>query len=260
MNTKNLDAFSDDPDELQAQLLALAGPSVGPNGGQLYVDGFTMDNGSLPPKNAIREIRINQNPFSAEYDRLGYGRVEILTKPGSAKLHGRFSSNGNDLVFDTADPTAASEPGYYSFLGTADVSGPLGKNGTFYADYQHRNTVSDDIINAIEPSGNYKAALTAPNVLDVAGPRVDFAFGNNNIFTVSYQYNRQVQQGLGIGGFSLQSQGYTLESLQNIFRAKDTQIVGLKFVNELSYQAMDQLYKDTPVSTAPEIVVPAISH
>lgn len=255
VNTKNLDAFSDDPDELQAQLLALAGPSVGPNGGQLYVDGFTMDNGSLPPKNAIREIRINQNPFSAEYDRLGYGRVEILTKPGSSKLHGRITSNGNDLAFDTADPTAVSEPGYYSYLGTADVSGPLGKNGTFYADYQHRKIVGDDIINATNQNGPYQATLTAPNTLDVAGPRLDFAFGNNNIFTVSYQFNRQIQQDLGIGGLSLQSQGYTLEGIQHIMRAKDTQIVGLKFVNELSYQAQDQIYTDTPASTLPEIVV-----
>jgi len=37
----DLDALSDDPDELQNELDALAGPSAGPNGGQLYVDGFT---------------------------------------------------------------------------------------------------------------------------------------------------------------------------------------------------------------------------
>ena len=36
-----LDALSDDPDELQSELQALAGPSAGPNGGQIYIDGFT---------------------------------------------------------------------------------------------------------------------------------------------------------------------------------------------------------------------------
>ena len=78
---KDLDALSDDPDELSNELTALAGPSAGPNGGQIYIDGFT--GGTLPPKSAIREIRINQNPFSAEFDQLGYGRIEILTKPGT---------------------------------------------------------------------------------------------------------------------------------------------------------------------------------
>src|SRR5580704_1666581 len=63
---KELEALPDDPDELQSDLEALAGPSAGPNGGQMYIDGFTA--GQLPPKSSIREIRINQNPFSAEYD------------------------------------------------------------------------------------------------------------------------------------------------------------------------------------------------
>src|SRR5499427_8193228 len=74
----DLDSLPDDPDDLAAALQALAGPSAGPNGGQLYIDGFT--GGTMPPKDAIREIRINQNPFAAENDRIGFGRIEILTK------------------------------------------------------------------------------------------------------------------------------------------------------------------------------------
>jgi hypothetical protein len=41
---KDLDALSDDPDELSSELTALAGPAAGPNGGQIYIDGFTGDN------------------------------------------------------------------------------------------------------------------------------------------------------------------------------------------------------------------------
>ena len=80
----DIDALPDDPDDLAAALQALAGPSAGPNGGQIFVDGFT--NGTLPPRSSIREIRINSNPFSAEYDRLGFGRIEILTKPGTDQI------------------------------------------------------------------------------------------------------------------------------------------------------------------------------
>src|ERR1035437_2169214 len=95
---QDLDALSDDPDELASELQALAGPSAGPNGGQIYVDGFTA--GELPPKSAIREIRINQNPFSAEYDKLGYGRIEIFTKPGTDQFHGQAMINGNSSAFN----------------------------------------------------------------------------------------------------------------------------------------------------------------
>src|SRR5229473_6021378 len=50
---QDLEALSDNPDELQSELQALAGPSAGPNGGQIYIDGFTA--GTLPPKASIRE-------------------------------------------------------------------------------------------------------------------------------------------------------------------------------------------------------------
>ena len=86
---EDLAALPDDPDDLSDALQALAGPGAGPNGGSIYIDGFS--GGQLPPKESIREIRINQNPFSAEYDRLGFGRIEILTKPGSDKVRGALS-------------------------------------------------------------------------------------------------------------------------------------------------------------------------
>ncbi len=115
---KDLEALSDDPDELQSELQALAGPAAGPNGGEIYIDGFT--GGQIPPKSSIREIRINQNPFSAEFDRLGYGRIEIFTKPGTDKLHGQVESRGNDSAFNSQNPILNSNlrPGEDAAPGT----------------------------------------------------------------------------------------------------------------------------------------------
>jgi hypothetical protein len=87
----DLDALSDNPHDFAADLQALAGPAAGPNGGSIFIDGF--GGGQLPPKHAIREIRINQNPFSPEYDRLGFGRIEIFTKPGSDKFRRSIGYN-----------------------------------------------------------------------------------------------------------------------------------------------------------------------
>jgi hypothetical protein len=260
LSQADIDALADDPDELQSQLLALAGPSVGPNGGQIYVDGFTIDTNSPPPKNTIREIHVNQNPFSAAYDRVGYGRIEILTKPGTNQLHGRITADGNDLAFDTRDPFAVSEPGYYSFLGTADVSGPIGKKASFFLDYQHRTIENNAIVSAVvlDPSGvqtPFAQTLSAPSTLDVGGPRFDYAVSPNNILTVSYQLTREEQQNLGVGQFALAAQGYGLHSLWNVTRANDTQIVGAHFDNQFRFQSMEQSYTNTPTSLAPEILV-----
>src|SRR5688500_13318183 len=81
---QDLDVLPDDPDALSAAVQAMAGPSAGPNGGQIFIDGFT--GGRMPPKESIREVRVNQNPFNAENSGIGFGRIDILTKAGMDKL------------------------------------------------------------------------------------------------------------------------------------------------------------------------------
>src|SRR5204863_7379919 len=121
----DLDALSDNPDDLTADLAALAGPAAGPNGGEILIDGFS--GGQLPPKSSIREIRINQNPFSPEYDKLGFGRVEIFTKPGSNKFHADLGYNFATDKWNTRNPYAAEKAPFLLHELREDVSGPLGK-------------------------------------------------------------------------------------------------------------------------------------
>ena len=132
---KELEALPDDPDELLTDLQALAGPSAGPNGGQIYIDGFTA--GQLPPKSSIREIRINQNPFSAEFDKLGYGRIEVFTKPGTDKFHGQLFASGNDSAFNSPNPFGGTnQPGYDSTQFSGNLGGPINKKASFFIDAQ----------------------------------------------------------------------------------------------------------------------------
>src|SRR6202789_323655 len=150
---KDLDALSDDPDELESQLQALAGPAAGPNGGEIYIDGFT--GGQIPPKASIREIRINQNPFSAEFDRLGYGRIEILTKPGTDKLHGQIEARGNDSSFNARNPILPpniAEPPYYSYNLQGNVGGPISKNASYFVSVFGRNIQNVNVVDAIDPT------------------------------------------------------------------------------------------------------------
>src|SRR5271157_5622731 len=148
LSGKDLEALPDDPDELQQDLEALAGPSAGPTGGQMYIDGFT--GGQLPPKESIREIRVNQNPFSAEYDRLGYGRIEIFTKPGTDKFHGQFSVVGNDSAFNSRNPYLGDAPqaAYDSVIYQGNVGGPINKKASFFFTVQRRNIDEIAVVDA----------------------------------------------------------------------------------------------------------------
>ncbi len=235
---KDLDALSDDPDELQNELSALAGPSSGPNGAQIFIDGFT--GGQLPPKSSIREIRINQNPFSAQYDKLGYGRIEILTKPGSDKLHGSFMINGNDSSFNSLNPFVKEEPPYYSTFMMGNAGGAMGKKASWFGSVFRRDNASNSIINAelLDSSSNvynYATAVANPQSrLDVS-PRLDFQLGANNTLTVRYMFDRQVETNSGVSQFALQSQAYNVMNHENTLQISDTQVLGASVINETRF-------------------------
>ncbi len=255
---KDLDALSDDPDELQSELEALAGPSAGPNGGQIYVDGFT--GGQIPPKSAIREIRINQNPFSAEYDKLGYGRIEIFTKPGTDQYHGQFMVNGNTSAMNSLSPFVTETPGYYSEIFNANVSGPISKKASFFFTAQQRDIDNVSIVVAqILGPGNvitpYNASVPSPQKRLNISPRVDFQLTPNNTLTMRYQYTHNAANNEGIGELSLPSVGFDSHSTEHTVQITDTQIISPTMINETRFQFIRESDTQNPLNTDPTLVV-----
>ena len=113
----------DDPDALASAVQAMAGPSAGPNGGQIFIDGFT--GGRMPPKESIREVRINQNPFNAENNSIGFGNIEIFTKPGADKLRGSTFFNFSDESFNSRNPFAPTRAPFQVRYFGGSLSGPI---------------------------------------------------------------------------------------------------------------------------------------
>jgi hypothetical protein len=251
-----LDALSDDPDELSQELQALAGPSAGPNGGQIYIDGF--EGGQIPPKSSILAIRVNQNPFSAQYDRIGYGRIEIITKPGTQKLHGRVSSFGNSSALNTANPLIAHQPSYYTYGFFGDVSGPLSKHATWFFNADRLNRQDETVINALDPqnpSQSLKESYPTPITYLSIGPRVDFALTKNNMITVRESFFRFTRAGSGVGTLSLPQQASDSVSSFNELQIGDTAIVNDHFINETHFVWYRSNSSMTPASLAPSITV-----
>src|ERR1043166_6455671 len=114
---------------VHASAPGLAGPAAGPNGGSIFIDGFS--GGELPPKNAIREIRINQNPFSPEYDKLGFGRIEIFTKPGTDKFRGSVGYNFANDKWNSRNAYAAEKAPFRLSELSGTLSGPINRKASF---------------------------------------------------------------------------------------------------------------------------------
>ncbi len=255
---KDLDALSDDPDELSNELSALAGPSAGPNGGQIFIDGFS--GGQLPPKSAIREIRINQNPFSAEYDRLGYGRIEILTKPGTDKLHGQFFAMGNDSAFNTGNPFTQTIPSYYSYQFNGTASGAINKNASFFvsAERRHIGNVNAWLIpEAVLPDGNgtytdvlnYGTDLLNTRIRTNASGRIDWQLGAKNTLTVRYGFWSEGEQG-DLNAGSLPSTSWHETNTDHTVQLSDAVVINDHIVNETRAQYERQNENHYPDSTA----------
>ena len=244
LREKELEALSDDPDELQQQLQAMAGPGGGPNGGQIYIDGFT--GGNLPAKASIREVRINTNPFSPEYDRPGFGRIEIFTRPGTDFIRGQAFIQYNKEALNARSPllTQSQRPPYkQNFIGL-NLSGPIKKQkASFGFDLERRSITENAFIlattldSALNPLAVNQAILT-PQTRTTISPRFDYAINTNNNLTTRYQNTRAELDKEGAGNFNLASRAFNQTESENTVQATETMVVSAKAVNETRFQYM----------------------
>jgi hypothetical protein len=237
---KDLDALPDDPDDLAAALSALAGPSVGPNGGQIYIDGFT--GGRMPPKEAIREVRVSQNPLNAENDRPGFGRVDILTRPGYDRWRGSANFNFNDESMNARNPFAPVRDSFQSRLFGFTLSGPIqAKKSSFFIDFQRRETDDNDVVNALvlDPTLNavrFNETILQPRRFLTFSPRFDYAINQNHTLVARYTYSRNSFQNSGVGGFNLPTRAFNTAFNQHTFQITETAVINPKVINETRFQ------------------------
>jgi len=254
----DLAALPDDPDDLQQDLQALAGPSAGPNGGEIYIDGFSS--GRLPPKESIREIRINQNPFSGEYDKLGFGRIEIFTKPGSDKFHGTASYDISDGVWNARNPfiTVSPFPAFRSQTYGGNLSGPINSHASFFLDFERRQIDDNGILNAINPVTFQpdRGFTPTPQQRTTISPRMDWQLSTNNTLSVRYSYLYLDRDVWGVGLYNLPDSGYSYTQGQHLVQVTETAVLSTIAVNETRFQYNRYMTDETAQSNAPQVTVP----
>ena len=241
---EDLAALPDDPDDLSDALQALAGPGAGPNGGSIYIDGFS--GGQLPPKESIREIRINQNPFSAEYDKLGFGRIEILTKPGSDNYRGTLFFNDGNGVFNSRNPFSTNKPDYSNRMYGGNFGGPINKRSSFFLDFNRREITDNAVVNAVYLDPNtllqspIQESVVTPNTRTTIAPRLDYQLTANNTLVARFEEGFNSRDNQGIGGHTLpppfaQAAYNSTGDNQNAM-ITETAILNPKTVNETRFQ------------------------
>jgi hypothetical protein len=252
-----LDALPDDPGEMVAALEALAGAAPG-HAPPVLVVGFA--GGRVPPKSAIRMVRLNASPYSAEYEYPGVGRIEIFTKPGANGFHGQAQARLGGAALDARDPFAdGAKPDYRRLAGTAAVGGPLVPGrASFFLDVERASAGETRLVNAtvlgpgLVPIARNET-LVAPQNRTTVSPRLDARLGPHTL-TVRYAYSSSGDPLSGVGGFALPSRAATSEASQHLLQLGDTFTTG-RFGHEVRAQWSRQGAGQDPASTAPALVV-----
>lgn len=258
LRDEQLDALPDDPGALEATLQVLAG-SAAPGGAQIQVDGMT--GGRVPPKESIREIRINQNVVSAESDAPGGARIDILTKPGADQFHGSAFFNLSDESFNARNPFAESRAPYRYGLYGGTFSGPIiRKRASFFFDFQRRDEDENGIVSARGLDAELNVAplnssFVVPRRSLTLSPRFDYQLNSHNTLVVRYTHSRSNVSNLGVGELSLLERAYDSAASQHTFQLTETAVVNSRMINETRFQFVRDRRQREDSNSAPGIVV-----
>jgi hypothetical protein len=252
---KELEALPNDPQALAQALQAMAGPTDPEAGGQaqVKVDGFS--NGQIPPKEAIREVRINNNPFSAENEFPGWNGIEIFTQPGADKWHGGFSFDFNDESLNSRNPFTTRRAPYQQRAYNFSLSGPIiPKRASFSFYFGRYASDANSVVNAriLDPMTlrpvTVNESFVTPDVNNYGNARFDFKINKIHTLVGRFNYNKSTQDLQGVGGFTLPSRAYKGRRSNFIMQLTETALLNEKTVNETRFQWSRQRFNQSSVS------------
>jgi hypothetical protein len=253
---KDLEALPEDPDELAAALQALAGPAAGPNGGQITIDGF--EGGRIPSRDSIREIRVNDNPLSAENDRPGFGGIQIFTKPGTDKLRGSLGMTFNDESLNSRNPflQSAKRPPFQSRQYSGNLSGSIvPKKASFFLDFFRSETDDNDLVNGfrlnpanINETLPVNLAILTPLRNWSINPRVDYAINDKHTLVARYSFFHNDALNQGVSQYSLPERAFDTTSSNHTVQLTETAVLNKSTVNETRFQFIRSRFSNSPLS------------
>ena len=230
--------------------------SIGTGGVTLVVDGMEQKNIGVSAS-AIQQVKINQNPYSAEFSRPGRGRIEIITKPGSQAYHGTFNFLFRDFHLNARDVFAISRPAEQRRIYEGSLLGPIGKGGRnsfqLSANREEEDVVS--LVYAFTPTGILRQNVAAPRRNTEFSAGVTHQFSESHVASFRGSYQDSVDTNQGVGGFALPEAAYNFEDREDQVYYNDSLVISPKLLNQFRILFGRQHTPTTSVSRDPSIVV-----
>jgi hypothetical protein len=264
----DLQALPSDLRRMLEVLRQMACPSCRPDDVAIYVNGFRNNDGSrgahrLPPKEVIEMIRIDANPFAAEFSEPGKGRIEITTKPGSDDYHGEVKFDYNDEALNARNALAPSRAPFQVRDYSGYFMGPVARNKWDYMVYAGRWEQNENgVVNAttVDPATSeprtFSTTVVTPSRINNLTLHTNYLFSKKNTLGIEYSLatDHATNQGLQ-GGLELPERAFGRSSREQAFRFSLTSIANEHTINETRLELARRNSETEAVSSSPALLV-----
>ena len=247
-------------------------------GTTIVVDGMEQKDAGVTPS-AVQNVKINNDPYSAEFSRPGRGRIEITTKTPDPVYHGTANVIFRDYNLDARNAFAKTRAPEQRRIFEGALTGPVPRlSRTFFllsGDYQQDNLQS--IIFAQLPSGLLQSNVPSPVRAKDLSARLSHDFSERYSGALQFTYEGRARenqltsgqqinagqnpnggnsnQNQAIGGYVLPEAGRNIASLERHLKYSDHLVISTTLLNQ--FQIMFERNRDSTASTTeqPQIVV-----
>jgi hypothetical protein len=257
---KSLPIFDNDYASAMSTFLDSSASDTGGTG--LMVDGVEANRATVSAS-AIKEIHINQDPYSAQYYYPGRGQMEIITKSTAEHYHGQFNFLFRNSALNAQNELAPSKPFEQRQNYEGHVTGPIPHlpKTSFLGSFNRVLYDQDSVIFATlaptpdNPSGAYEANVYAPARDTEFSTRIAHQFREGVSGYAQYSYQDSTSNNQGVGGQSLASEGYNNKYREDDFVAHLDQALSAVMLNQVSIVGERDSSRNSNIAEAPQMNV-----
>ena len=229
LTREQMDLLSDDPDEMQRQLMDMAGP-----GAVLRIDSF--EGGRLPPKSQIKSVRVTRDQFAAESPNPGDTFVEIITAPGVGPIRGGLNANVRAGGLSARNPFAPSKGADQNQRFGVNLGGALKENkSSFSINFSHSLQYVAPTLTTVSRGGSTRSEtlrLRTPAESYNVALFMDYALTRDQTLRFGYYDNDNVRRNTGIGDYDEPERAYTSKNGLRYSRIQHAGPIGRRiFIN-----------------------------
>jgi len=230
---------------------------LGTGGATLVVNGMEV-NALTVSASAIQQIKINQDPYSAEYSRPGRGRIEILTKPGTQEFHGDVNGALRDAHLDARNAFAASRPAEQRRIAEGFFGGPVfhSTRTTFMLSGSSDTDDQQALVFARSSGGLIRDQVAQPNRRRLGSGSLTHQVNDRMSWSIRPSYQAESNTNRGVGGITLREAGTNFLHREEQVTYTQQNILSSGVINQFQFLAGQEREPTTSAVQGVGIVVP----